>query len=127
MSSGSGDREMVTDDTFGEIVLRSDLPVLVDFTASWCAPCAEMEPVVDRLAAEFAGKVRVVRADTAKCMDTCAEYGILGVPTYALFRDGSLSGGHVGAVPAELLRDLVSETDPAEEDCPRSFTSSSQD
>src|SRR2546430_17290770 len=71
-------------------LLKSDLPVLVDFWAEWCPPCKMMEPVVERLADELAGKVTVGKLDVDYNQEIAIEYGVLGIPTLGLFRDGKL-------------------------------------
>ncbi len=77
-----------TDDTFDAEVLQSSVPVLVDFWAEWCGPCQRLGPVVDELATEFAGKVKVGKVDTDKNQKVAARYGISSIPTVMIFRNG---------------------------------------
>lgn len=93
----------VTDDTFGEEVLHSDVPVLVDFTADWCPPCRMVAPVLARIAAEREGLVKVVSLDVDRNPATQAAYGVLSMPTLILFRDGEPARSVVGARPERHL------------------------
>jgi thioredoxin len=96
-----------TDDTFGGIVLASDVPVLVDFWAQWCPPCHMLSPVLDEIAAELAGRLRVVKVDVDENPATAARYGVLAMPTLSVFRAGSVVSTVVGARPKRrLLSDL---------------------
>jgi thioredoxin 1 len=95
----------VTDDAFAAEVLESERPVLVDFTAAWCPPCRVMKPVLDELASSR-DDLRVVQLDVDAQQRTAAEYGVLSMPTFILFRDGREVQRLVGARP---LRRLESE------------------
>ncbi|MEV5374736.1 thioredoxin [Streptomyces nondiastaticus] len=100
----------VTDDTFATEVLDEQLPVLVDFTASWCPPCRMIEPVLAELAAEEAGRLKIVRLDVDTSPQTQAAYGVLSMPTLVLFRAGERVTTLVGArSKARLLRDLAAD------------------
>ena len=92
----------VTDDHFAAEVLEADRPVLVDFTASWCAPCRVMAPVLDELALARP-ESRVVKVDLDANQETAARYGVLAAPTLILFRDGSPALTLVGARPLRRL------------------------
>lgn len=78
----------VTDATFEEAVLKASGPVVVDFGAEWCAPCKQLDPIVEELAEEWRGKVRVYHLDIDQNMQTTMAYGVMGVPTLILFVDG---------------------------------------
>lgn len=82
--------------TFEAEVLQSNRPVVVDFYADWCGPCRMMTPVVEQLAEEFAGKVSVGKLDTDANQEIAIRYGIMGIPTLGLFRDGKLVDRMVG-------------------------------
>lgn len=92
----------VTDAAFAAEVLASEQPVLVDFTAAWCPPCRVMKPVLAELAAER-DDLRVVQLDVDADQRTAAEYGVLSMPTFILFRDGREVGRLVGARPKRRL------------------------
>ncbi len=93
----------VTDDTFESEVLGARGPVLVDFWAPWCQPCLKLAPVLTELAAEFGDRLRVVKLDVDENPDTTREYGVVSIPTLALFRDGALITTLVGARPKPAL------------------------
>ncbi|PYC81333.1 thioredoxin [Streptomyces tateyamensis] len=97
----------VTDDTFADEVLGSDLPVLVDFTADWCPPCRMIAPVLESVAAEQAHRIKVVTLDVDRNPQVQARYGVLSMPTLIVFRGGEPVKSMVGArAKAKLLREL---------------------
>jgi thioredoxin 1 len=95
------------DETFDAEVLASDLPVLVDFVGRWCGPCKAMAPVIERLAAEHAGRVKFVTVDTDASPQTARRYGVRGVPTVVVFRNGQKATAHLGATTREKLLALL--------------------
>jgi thioredoxin 1 len=86
----------VTDATFADDVLASDLPVLVDFSAEWCPPCHRLKPVLNDLAAEYAGRIRIVTIDVDANPEVQRRYGVMSMPTLSVFRNGELVSQVVG-------------------------------
>ncbi len=104
----------VDDASFEAEVLAAELPVLVDFGAPWCGPCRALVPIVERLAIETAGRLKVVTVDTDASPRTAQRYGIRGVPTLLVFREGKKTAAHLGATTKERLLELVALRPPAE-------------
>jgi thioredoxin 1 len=98
---------LVDDATFENEVLRSEVPVLVDFTATWCGPCRALAPIVERVARENAGRVKVVKMDTDESPGTTRQYGVRGVPTLMVFRGGEKKAAHVGLAAKETVLALI--------------------
>jgi thioredoxin 1 len=80
--------QIVTDETFGEQVLKSNVPILVDFWAIWCGPCRMVAPIVDELAHEHEGKLKVMKLDVDENENTAMAYGVMSIPTLILFKNG---------------------------------------
>jgi len=95
--------ENVTDATFAKTVLESDLPVAVDFWAPWCGPCRALAPILEEVAKELAGQVKVVKMNIDENPDTPAKYDIMSIPTVAVFKKGNETGRTVGVVAKEEL------------------------
>ncbi|HWP33960.1 MAG TPA: thioredoxin [Thermodesulfobacteriota bacterium] len=98
----------VTDDTFETEVLNSPLPTVVDFWAAWCGPCRAIAPVVEDLARQYAGRVKVVKLNVDENPRTPSRYGVLGIPTLILFKNGQPVDQLVGALPRPRLEALFS-------------------
>ena len=96
----------ITDENFEKEVINSKTPVIVDFWATWCVPCRAIEPVVEELSQVYDGKVKVVRINVDESQKTPAKYGIRGIPTLLLFKEGRVKGQLVGAVPRSKIEDL---------------------
>ncbi len=99
----------VNDDTFETEVLKADGPVLVDFWAEWCGPCKMLSPLVDQLAGEMAGKVKVVKINIEDAPEAPTKYGVRGIPTLMIFKNGELSATRVGGMPKDQLTKWVEE------------------
>lgn len=99
--------QLVTERDFDEVVLRSPLPVLLDFGAAWCAPCRALEPVVEKLAERHAGRVRVLKIDADDSAAIAARYRVRALPTVITFVGGQEHKRHTGATSMETLVGLL--------------------
>ncbi len=97
----------VNDKSFSSEVLQSDLPVLVDFWATWCGPCKSIGPVVDELAKEYAGRVKIAKLNVDENPATPSQYSVRGIPTLILFKGGKVLEQIVGAVPKTRLVAMI--------------------
>jgi thioredoxin 1 len=103
----AGNALAVTDGDFDQVVLKSDVPVMVDFWATWCGPCRMVAPIVEELAREYDGKVKVAKVDVDENPGIAARYGIRSIPSILFFRGGQVVAQSIGAVPrAELEKKL---------------------
>jgi len=96
-----------TDTNFEEEVLKSDTPVLVDFWAEWCMPCRMLAPVIDKLAAQYKGKVKIGKLDTDANRDTAVKYGIQSIPTVILIKNGQPAKTFIGMQPPAAYSDEI--------------------
>ena len=99
----------VTDENFKQEVLESSIPVLVDFWAEWCMPCRLVAPAVEELAEEYQGKLKVCKLNVDEGPQTSSEYGIMSIPTLAIFKKGKLVDKIIGAVPKT---EIISKIEP---------------
>lgn len=97
----------VTDESFKEEVLESGLPVLVDFWAPWCAPCSIVAPIVEELARDYEGKLKVCKLNVDEEPNTASQYGIMSIPTLMLFKKGEVLDQIVGAVEKKVLEEKI--------------------
>jgi len=97
----------VNDKNFATEVLNAGVPVLVDFWATWCGPCRSISPIVEELAKEFIGKVKVTKLNIDGSPATPSQYGVRGIPTLILFKSGKIVDQIVGAVPKARLKALI--------------------
>jgi thioredoxin 1 len=98
-----------TDANFDREVLQSDIPVLVDFWATWCAPCKAIAPLIDTVADEYAGKVKVGKVNVDENQATPGKFGVRGIPTIILFKGGAVLDQIVGAVPKSQIDALIAK------------------
>lgn len=97
----------LTEDTFEQEVIKSDIPVLIDFWATWCGPCRMIAPIVDELAVEYEGKVKVCKVDVDSNQQIAMNYGIRSIPTVLIFKGGEVAETIVGAVPKQQFTDKL--------------------
>ena len=97
----------VTDDSFEEEVINSDKPVLVDYWAEWCGPCKMIAPILDEISTDYADKLKVAKLNIDDNPNTPPRYGIRGIPTLMLFRDGNVEATKVGAVSKSQLSAFI--------------------
>ena len=101
--------QAVTDATFETDVLKAPGPVLVDFWADWCGPCKQIAPHLEQIAQELEGKVTVAKLDIEESPATPSRYGVRGIPTMMLFRDGRMTSMKVGAMPKQKILEWLAE------------------
>jgi len=99
-----------TDETFETDVLKASGPVLVDFWAEWCGPCKMIAPALEEIGAEYAGRVTVVKVNIDENPQTPNNYGVRGIPTLIMFKDGKPAATKVGAAPKSQLKEWVAST-----------------
>ena len=97
---------ILNDNNFDKEVLQSDLPVLVDFWAEWCVPCRMLTPIIEEIAEEFSGKLKVGKLNVDDAPETATSYGIQSIPTIAVFRKGEIVKQSIGVVPKDQLVSL---------------------
>jgi thioredoxin 1 len=96
-----------TDATFEQEVIKSELPVMVDFWASWCGPCMMLAPVVDKMAKEYAGKIKVGKVDVDANPNTASAMGVRSIPTLMFFKNGELKEQVIGVVAEAQLKKII--------------------
>ncbi len=99
----------VTDENFAAEVLESDLPVLVDFSATWCGPCKQLEPIVAELAEEYAGRLKVVHVDVDKARQSAMQFGVMSVPTVLYMKGGQVREQQIGVAPRAKIVEKIEQ------------------
>ena len=100
----------ITDESFEKDVLQSGKPVLVDFWAEWCGPCKQIAPALDQISEELAGAVTIAKVNIEESPTVPSRYGVRGIPTLMLFRDGQMASMKVGAMPKQKILEWLHET-----------------
>ncbi len=98
---------LATDQTFESEVMQAKQPVLVDFSATWCGPCKQLEPIVREIAGDYDGRLKVVKVDIDQAPNTAAKFGVMSVPTVLLIQGGAVKDQVVGLVSKQALADRV--------------------
>lgn len=102
-----GNEIIISDSNFDQEVLLSEIPVLVDFWAPWCAPCRMLAPVIEELANEYTGKVKVCKLNVDENQSTAARFGVRGIPALLLFKNGGVATQSVGLQPKQNIKEMV--------------------
>jgi len=97
----------ITDDTFTAEVLQSPLPVLVDYWAEWCGPCRMIAPILDEISQEYAGRLNIAKLNVDENQQTPQKYGVRGIPTLMLFKNGNIEATKVGALSKSQLTAFI--------------------
>jgi len=100
----------ITDDSFEADVLKSSTPVLVDFWAEWCGPCKQIGPALEEIAAEMGGRVTIAKINIDENTQTPTRYGVRGIPTLMVFKDGKVASTKVGAMPKSKILEWLNES-----------------
>ena len=106
----SSDIVYVTDDSFEEDVLKSDIPVLVDYWAEWCGPCKMIAPILEEVVGEYIGKLKIAKLNIDENSATPPKYGIRGIPTLMIFRDQIAIFSQAGMLPETALEEVIGKT-----------------
>ena len=97
----------VTDDEFDNVIATSDVPVVVDFWAEWCGPCKQMSPHLEAVSEDMAGKVKVAKINVDENPMVASKYGVRGMPTLMVFKDGKVAATHLGAMSKQAIADWI--------------------
>ncbi len=97
---------ILTDEIFESEVLQSDIPVLVDFWAEWCVPCRMLTPLVEQIAEEYDGKVKVAKCNVDECPETASKFNIQSIPTLVVFNGGEAASQNIGVIPKKTIEEM---------------------
>jgi len=97
----------ITDESFDKDVVKSTLPILVDFWAEWCGPCKQIGPALEEISTELAGKLTIAKLNIDENPLVPSKFGVRGIPTLMLFKDGQVSATKIGALPKKQLQDWI--------------------
>ena len=100
----------VTDDTFEEEVLKSELPVLVDYWAEWCGPCKMIAPILDEVSGDYTNRIKIAKLNIDENPTSAAKFGIRGIPTLMIFKDGDIAATKVGALSKSQMTAFIDGT-----------------
>ncbi|KJS35963.1 MAG: thioredoxin [Hyphomonas sp. BRH_c22] len=100
----------VTDDEFDNVIATSDVPVVVDFWAEWCGPCKQMSPHLEAVSEDMAGKVKVAKINVDENPMVASKYGVRGMPTLMVFKDGKVAATHLGAMSKQAITDWIKQS-----------------
>jgi thioredoxin 1 len=100
---------VVTNDNFKQEVLESDVPVIADFWAEWCVPCRMVEPILEELAREYQGRLKVAKINVDEQGEIAAQYSIVSIPTLLVFKNGQIVKKQIGAVPKYVIESMIKE------------------
>lgn len=100
----------VTDDDFDGVIGSSDVPVVVDFWAEWCGPCKQMSPHIEAVSDELDGKVKVAKINVDENPVAPSKYGVRGLPTLVMFKDGKVAATHLGAMSKQAISDWIKQS-----------------
>ena len=97
---------ILTDEIFESEVLQSELPVLVDFWAEWCVPCRMLTPLVEQLAEEYSGKIKVAKSNVDECPESASSFNIQSIPTLLVFNKGEVVSQNIGVIPKKTIVEM---------------------
>ena len=101
--------QQITDEQFDSVVMNSEIPVVVDFSATWCGPCRALEPIMQELSNEYEGKVKIVKCDVEECGDAAARFGVMNIPFLAFIKKGELVNSNLGAAPKRVIAEKIDQ------------------
>ncbi len=104
-----GNEVVVGNHNFKEEVLESDVPVIVDLWAEWCVPCRMVEPILEEMSEEYAGKLKIAKVNVDEEGEIAAQYGVVSIPTLLVFKDGQMVKKQIGAVPKPVIEGMIKD------------------